>query len=381
MRIALINRRFDAAGGGTERDLLLTAEILADAGHEVTVYANEVRTAGGKGFRVRRVTAFPLGRALKLLSFAYRVASVARQEGAELIVSFARVINADIVRSGGSAHSSYIRAARRWQSFPTSLAMRFSLYHRAQIALERASFESQSLRCVIAVSELVRKDLLKTFALPPAKVITLYNGVDLEHFTPDYDHSRRMKAKSDLGIPEDSRAVAFIGNGFARKGLGFLLDAWPLVERGSCLIVAGGDRAAAAYKRRAVQSGTDDRVIFIGPQTNVQRLLAAVDALVLPSLFEPFGNVVMEAMAAGLPVLCSKLTGALELLPPRLRELAIDDPTDVRQLADRLNRLLRLPDDISKVARTRAEQYTWTRYGTKLLDIVSAAGPLPAAPN
>ncbi|MBV8358495.1 MAG: glycosyltransferase family 4 protein [Deltaproteobacteria bacterium] len=370
MRIALISRRFDAAGGGTERDLLVTAQILAAAGHQVTIYANEVRSRSGD-LAVRQVAVLPLGRALRFLSFALRVAPMARREGAELVLSFARGINADIVRSGGSAHSSYIRAARRWQSATASAAMRLSLYHRAQIALERTSFKSSYFRCGIAVSELVRQDLLKSFALAPSKALTLYNGVDLKRFTPNHDKSLARRIRREFGIPEDSHAVAFIGHGFARKGLRFLLDAWPQVNSRTCLVVAGTDRAAAAYRRHAMQLGIGDRVIFIGARADVEHLFAAVDALVLPSLFEPFGNVVMEAMAAGLPALCSKLTGAAELIPRELRELVIDDPTDVGELARRVNLLPRLRSDASEAARAAAEQYPWQRYGTELLEIIS----------
>lgn len=379
MRIALISRRFDAAGGGTERDLLLTAQILAAAGHQVTIYADEVR-GRSDGLAVRHVPALPLGRALRFLSFALRVSLVARREGAELVLSFARAANADIVRSGGSAHSSYICAARRWQSSTASAAMRLNPYHWAQIALERASFKSRYFRCGIAVSELVRQDLLKTFALAPSKVFTLYNGVDLKRFAPNRDKPLARKMRRDFGIPEDWRAVAFVGHGFARKGLGFLLDAWPQVNSRTCLVVAGTDRAAAAYRSRATQLGIGDRVIFLGARADIEHLFAAVDALALPSLFEPFGNVVMEAMAAGLPVLCSKLTGAAELIPRELREMLIDDPTDVGELAHCVNLLIRLGGDASKVTRAAAEQYTWEGYGTELLEIISGARSLPATP-
>jgi len=370
MRIALISRRFDATGGGTERDLLSTARILAAAGHQVTIYADEVRSRCGD-LRVRRVGTLPLGRALRFLSFGLRVALVARREGAEMVMSFARALNADIMRSGGGAHASYSRAARQWQSPIMSASMRLSPYHRAQIALERVSFKSRKVLCAIAVSELVRHDLVKTFTLPPSKVVTLYNGVDLRRFAPNSDRFLARKIRGELGIAEDASAIAFIGHGFARKGLSFLVEAWPLVDSRACLVVAGADRAAAAYRRRATQLGIGHRVIFVGPRDDIDRLFAAVDAVALPSLFEPFGNVVMEAMAAGLPALCSKQTGAAELIPRGLRELVIEDPTNIEDLARRVNLLLRLRGDASRLVRETAEQYTWERYGTELLRIIS----------
>jgi UDP-glucose:(heptosyl)LPS alpha-1,3-glucosyltransferase len=370
MQIALVGRRFDAAGGGTERDLLITARVLAEAGHEVTIYADEVRSPGDN-FIVRQVARIPIGRALRLLSFGLRVSQVARRDGAQMIVSFARAINTDVLRSGGGAHASYVRAARQWQTATASAAMWLSPYHRVQIALERAGFKSKSLRGAIAVSEMVRRDLIETFALASSRVFTLYNGVNLQRFAPKPDESLARRIRRELGIPEDSRAVAFVGHGYARKGLGFLLEAWHLVDPRCYLIAAGADRTLNWYRRRASQLGVSDRVIFIGPCAHIEQLLAAVDGVALPSLFEPFGNVVMEAMAAGLPVLCSRKTGAAELIPRELSELIIEDPTDIEDLARGVNLLLSWRDDVSSLVRATAEQYTWERYGKELVKIIS----------
>lgn len=370
MRIALISRRFDSTGGGTERDLQTTAHLLAAAGHQVTIYADEIRGPDAD-LTVQRVALLPLGRAFRFLSFGLQSARMARRGGAEIVLSFARVTNADIMRSGGGAHVSYVRAARRWLSGTAWTAMRLSPYHRAQVALERASFKSPRLLCTIAVSELVRHDLIRTFALSPSSVITLYNGVDLTRFAPNSDKFLARKIKSELGIAENSTALAFIGHGFARKGLGFLLEAWPQVDSRACLVVAGTDRASAAYHRRAIQLGLGHRVIFVGAHANIARLFAAADGMILASLFEPFGNVVLEAMAAGLPVLCSRQTGAAELLPYELQKLVIDNPTDVDELAARVNLLVRMGRDVSRTVREAAEQFSWEAYGAQLLAILS----------
>src|SRR5579863_8864350 len=104
MRIALLTRRFDPNGGGTERDLMVSAEILRRAGHQVSIYANEIRGEAGQ-WRVVRVGG-PPGRALGLLSFAYRAPASARRDGAEIVLSFARTVGAEVMRSGGGAHVS-----------------------------------------------------------------------------------------------------------------------------------------------------------------------------------------------------------------------------------------------------------------------------------
>src|SRR5689334_3109296 len=110
MRIALLSRRFDSDGGGTERDLLVTARSLIEGGHSVTIYASEIR-AGAGDFKLKRIAGFGLGRAASLLRFAYAAPAVAREDGADLVLSFARAVGADVMRSGGGAHVSYLRAA------------------------------------------------------------------------------------------------------------------------------------------------------------------------------------------------------------------------------------------------------------------------------
>jgi UDP-glucose:(heptosyl)LPS alpha-1,3-glucosyltransferase len=365
MRIALIGRRFDPAGGGTERDLIITARLLSGAGHAVTIYASQVRGAETE-FAVRRIRSPGFGRTLRLLSFAARAAPTARRDDAGLVLSFARIVGADLLRSGGSAHASYVAAARQWQSPLAAAAMRVSPYHHAQMLIERRGFNSPALKLAIAVSDRVRDDLIATFGLTPARAVTLYNGVDHERFRPESRAQLRLATRRELRLPDDVPIIAFVGNGFARKGLGFLIKAWPQVDRNACLIVAGVDQALARYRNLAARLGVAERIRFIGAQGQIERVFAAVDACAMPSLFEPFGNVVLEAMASGLPVLCSKVCGAAEVLPAALRAFVVDDPTDTDELATRLNALLSSKDDLDAIARAAATRFSWEDYGARL---------------
>ena len=169
MRIALLTRRFDSAGGGTERDLIVTANCLRAAGHQVTIFADEIRGATGT-WNVRRVGGrLRLGRALSLMRFAWTAAPAARRAGADLVLSFARCVGADVMRSGGGAHASYLRAARKWRGPLGAAAMRFSPYHQVQMLVERQAFRNPGLKRVIAVSNFVRDDLIREFNLAARK--------------------------------------------------------------------------------------------------------------------------------------------------------------------------------------------------------------------
>jgi UDP-glucose:(heptosyl)LPS alpha-1,3-glucosyltransferase len=368
MRIALIARRFDPAGGGTERDLIVTAQGLAEAGHELTIYTADTRGASRRWPVIQVGSRWP-SPTLHLMRFAWGAPIQARNQGAELVLSFARSVGADVLRSGGGAHSAYLRAARRWRGEWATAAMRLRPYHRAQMVIERAAFRSPELRRVIAVSELVRNQLIDEFGLEPAKVVTLYNGVDAARFhvptQAERAHARRM-----LEIEVGAKAVAFVGNGFARKGLGPLLEAWPAIPGRPLLLVAGGDRSALRHERAADRLGIGARVRFLGAMGNIEQVFQAADAFALPSFFEPFGNAAMEAMACGLGVMTTTQSGVAELLPETMRRFVVRDPGNAAEIAGRMDALLRSGREFEQIARATAEAHPWRRYFAGLLDII-----------
>jgi UDP-glucose:(heptosyl)LPS alpha-1,3-glucosyltransferase len=361
MRIALLARRFDPEGGGTERDLMITAQCLRRGGHQVAVYADQIRGETAE-LTVHRVGTAWLPRTPAFIRFAVAAAPLARRQGADLVMSFARVTNADVLRSGGSAHVSYLRAVARWRGGASALRMRLLPYHRVQIIVERVGFTSPKLRAALAVSELVRSDLLEQFKLPAAKVVTIYNGVDTDEFHPATDSAARDRVRARFGIPPEARLVLFVGNGFARKGLGFLIDALVKVAGAPYLLVVGSDPAARSFQRRAQRSGMADRVIFAGNQPTVAEFFRVSDVLALPSLFEPFGNVALEAMACGRPALLSEQCGVAELLPKELRDYVVSNPADPAEIAHRLDCLLGKANDLGSIASAAASQFTWEKH-------------------
>jgi len=370
MRIALIARRFDPAGGGTERDLIVTAQCLAEAGHDITVYTAEARGPANRWRVIQIGSRWPRG-PLRLMRFAWEAPAQARRDGAELVLSFARAVGADILRSGGGAHSAYLRAAQRWRGNWAVAAMRLRPYHRAQIIVERSAFKSPVLRRAIAVSQLVRTQLIDEFGLDSDKAVTLYNGVDLERFHPS-SLAERARFRQMYEVETGAPVVAFVGNGFARKGLGPLLEAWPAIESRPYLLVAGIDRSALRYIRLAHRLGVGSRVRFLGAVREIEQLFQAADAFALPSFFEPFGNVVMEAMAGGLGVLASVQSGVAELLPAAMRPFVVKDPANPAEIAERLTALLQTRRQFEEIVRGAAEAHPWSGYSAGLLEIVES---------
>lgn len=246
------------------------------------------------------------------------------------------------------------------------MLMRMTPYHRAQVAVEKRGFASPTLRAAIAVSEFVRRDLIERFNLPPARVATIYNGVDLEKFRPCADPDEARRIRNRFEIPPDAPLVLFVGNGFARKGLGFLIDAMATMAPGPYLLVVGSDRATASFTRRAQRQRLGNRVAFAGNQPSPEKFFNAADVLAFPSLFEPFGNVALEAMACGLPALVSSQCGVAEVMPSALGRFVVNDPADPGEIAQKLALILEAKGGLREIARASAEQFTWEKHGQEL---------------
>src|SRR5271155_802840 len=255
MRVAILVRRFDPLGGGTERDMAAAAQCLHRAGHEVRICAARAALRSWQGMDVRRMPIPPLTRTLEALGFGLFAARLARREGADLTVSFGRTADSDVMRCEGGAHVSYLEEARRWNGATASALRDISPYHAVQCRMEAMGFRSTRLRLVAAISGLVADDLERRFAIPRAKIEVLYNGVDAGHFKPPSDPGVRDRVRRQLGIDGAAPVVIFIGSGFARKGVKGLIEAWPRLAGQPYLIVAGHDRAPGFYKALARRLG------------------------------------------------------------------------------------------------------------------------------
>src|SRR5205814_4728258 len=115
----------------------------------------------------------------------------------------------------------------------------------------------------------------------------------------------RAEIRARHGIPLDAPLVLFVGSGFARKGVPALLEAMSALDRSSYLLIVGRDKRQARYEHRARALGIAPRVRFVGAQPDVTPYYGAADVLALPTLYDPFPNVAIEALACGLPVVTS----------------------------------------------------------------------------
>ena len=352
MRVALMHRRL--AGGGTETDLRRLAAGLAARRHDVHVFCARPGPVL-PGVTLRRVPVVRAGRLARLVSFAFAAPRLVARERWDVVVGFGRTPRQDVVRVGGGTHRTYLARMRAAGLRRPGLGP----YHRAILWLERRQFAPGGHRRVLAVSARVRDEVARDYGVPRERVTVIYNGVDVERFHPAERALLGPLVRRELGVEDGTRVCVAIGTGFRRKGFDLLLGLWRSAPPAhTVLVLVGSDERLGAYRREASRLG--GRVVVTGPREDVAALLAAADVVCVPSRQEAFGNVVLEACAAGVPVVTSRRTGAAELLDAPLSALIVDDPEDLDALGAALARALG-PEGpaFGHAARRLAERLPW----------------------
>lgn len=374
MKIALAHRRLDL-GGGTERDFYRTAEGLRDLGHEVHLFCSEFKVSAPEGTRAHGVPLVPLGRTARLWSFALLAPRVIARHRCDVVAGFGRMVGQDIVRSGGGSHRVFLEKMARGEGKLRRLWHRLSPYHRSVLAVERRQYAPGNYRKVLAVSREVKREIASAYQVPEEKIAVLYNGVDTDRFHPRHRDRARARVRGQWGIPLEAPLALFVGNGFKRKGLDRLARVWESRDEGIYLLVVGADHNERGY--RALTGRAKGKIVFAGPQERVEEYYGAADLFLLPAFQEAFGNVVLEALASGIPVIVTRAVGAAEVLAGELKEGILENPDDPEEIRAKMlgflepGRRFRL----SQQARKLAEAYSWKNHFRRLEDeLLSVAG-------
>ncbi len=212
----------------------------------------------------------------------------------------------------------------------------------------------------LAVSTGVARQLLDEFGIPQAKVEIVRNGIDVSRYEQarvDAEAQRQTRSperRNILASRSDQPVVLTVARLEQQKGLPYLIDAVPLVP-GVSFAIAGDGPDREALEKQAVANGVGDRVIFLGRRDDVPALLAAADLFVLPSLYEGLPLSIMEAMAAGTPVIASDIGGNNELVVSGTNGLLVP-PRNPAALADAVTMLVANPSRAASLAAVAQAQ-------------------------
>ncbi len=330
LSVALIRQRY-AGDGGAERFVARLLEGLRDRA-QLTLITREWTST--TGFEVLSCNPFYVGRLWRDWSFARGVCRLVETQQFDLVQSHERIACCDLYRAGDGLHREWLRNRARVLSPLARLGVAFNPWHRYVLAAEERLFRSARLKAVVCNSRMVRDEIKRNFGLPDQKLHVIYSGVDTAVYHPDLKRSR-AEVRASVGIDPDAPLYLFVGSGFERKGLAATLKALARRPEGNLLVI-GRDRHVVRYRHLAEDLSLAARVQFLGALPDVRPYYGAADALVLPTLYDPFPNVALEAMACGLPVITSTTSGAAELIENG-RNGYVCDALDVEALAAHLH--------------------------------------------
>lgn len=311
LRLAVIRQRYTPFGGA-ERFLDGALEALAQRGIAVTIYARAWPKPEAYPLDVRVVDPFHLGSLWRDAGFARAACRAVAAGGAALVQSHERLPCCDVFRAGDGVHATWLEERARHLSALRRVALAASPHHRWRLAMERRMFASPRLKAVICNSRMVRDDIRARFRIDEARLHVIYNAVATDRFSPELA-SQRAAVRAANAIDPGAVLLLHVGSGFERKGLATTLAALAKLPQPVRLAVVGSDRRLARFAARARDLGVAGRVTFAGAVTDPRPWYGAADAFVLPTLYDPFPNAALEAMASGLPIATSTRSGAAEL--------------------------------------------------------------------
>ena len=216
-------------------------------------------------------------------------------------------------------------------------------------------------RPLAVVSRKVASDLTHYYRRVD-RVRVVYGGLDLVRFNPERRASLRPGARASFNLGENDFALLLIGNGWKNKGLPSVLESVGMLQDSRLTLLVAGQDNPAPYQAAIERHHLNGRVRFLPPRSDVEFFYAGADAYVGPSLEDAFAQPPAEAMASGLPVITSRKNGGAEIISHGFDGLILEDPENVRMLADWIRRLLDDADfcrSLAANAALTARKFTW----------------------
>jgi UDP-glucose:(heptosyl)LPS alpha-1,3-glucosyltransferase len=349
-KLAFVRQKFSRFGGG-ELILNRTVAALAKRGVEVSMIAREWEPHEGIAFHRCDPARSP--RSSRDSRFAKAACSIVAGMRDVLVQSHERLACCDIYRAGDGVHAAYLAHRARGLGPIRRMFQSFSGYHKDVVRLEREMFASPRLKAVIANSQMVADEIVSHFSFPRERIHLIPNGIDLSKFDAETMASLRDESRKRLGIVAEKKILILVGSGYERKGVAQTIEALARSKSGAMLLVIGHEKRQTRYEGLAERMGVRNDVVFLGKQENVLPFLAVADAMILPSVYDPFPSAALEGFAAGLPVITSTSCGARDIareLDPGL----VRDTNDINGLAQAISVALALSAKPETKDRARA---------------------------
>ena len=338
MRIALVAHGIHFRGG-MERCFAELARALCRE-HEVHIFASEVGDMPQGRVCIHPVPVRQKPIAAKFLQFYARSSRMLQREPFDIVHTIGGITASQNIVSAQYCQHAWGHAIACVPGASEGVTPYHRMMWRLTGYFEKRAVNSPQTQAVCANSCRTQADLVQFYGTNPDKIHVVYNGVDAARFTPKNCRFRRA-VRQQHGI-DDTVFLLFFAGEYRRKGLANVIRALSLVQMPDVHLLAVGAGDQAHYRALAEEAGISPQVTLAGPATEIERLFGAVDAFVFPTLYEPFGMVITEAMASGLPVITSRQAGASELIEDGVTGFLLNNPGDAGEIAEKIREVVSL---------------------------------------
>ena len=238
--------------------------------------------------------------------------------------SLERISCPDIYRAGDGVHKVFLSIEAK---------SKFNLLHHTYLYLEKKCFKNA--KSIIANSKMVKDEIIRTYDINPNKIDIIYNGIEFKEV--DYQKSFKKLSK-EFGVIQNQPILLYVGSGFKRKGVEeFLRIVAMLKTKGVKAFVVGKENNMSYYQKLSKKLNIDNQIFFTGPRIDVNDFYTISDIFLFPTHYDPFSNVVLEAMYFDNAVFTTRSNGASEILDS---DFIMDIPYD-KKVAISIDNLLK----------------------------------------
>jgi UDP-glucose:(heptosyl)LPS alpha-1,3-glucosyltransferase len=313
LKIGFVRRGFSRSGGA-EAYLKRLAQGVTAAGHEVQLVTTNEWPANEWSFgTITRVAGETP------LQFADELETLRPRLQCDFLMSLERVWRCNVYRAGDGVHRAWLERRARFADPIEKFTSKFNRTHPEILELEESLFRKRGAGRVIANSCMVRAEIVKFFDYPTELIDVVPNGVPADQLRPTAE--KRAESRHVFGFRDQDIVVLFVGSGWKRKGLRFAIAAVEGSENPHVRLVVAGRGQQSKYRSRCVQ--------FLGEVADVASLYAAADIFLLPTIYDPFSNACLEAIASGLPVITTRANGFSEIIADGVNGSVVGEPDDI----------------------------------------------------
>ena len=275
--------------------------------------------------------------------------SICRNKNNNFYFSLDRITCADIYRAGDGVHKEFLKTKKR----------KFNPLNLVYLYLERKCF--QNSKKIIANSNMIKKQIIETYKINPEKIKVIYNGIELKPI----QEFNNLKNEFNL---KNEKIILYVGSGFDRKGVKEAIEIVSKLETEVKLIVIGKEKNIKHYKSLAHSLHVD--VIFTGTRRDVDKFYSMSDIFLFPTKYEPFSNVVLEAMSFNNAIFTTKQNGAHEILN---QNFVMQTPQDY-SISKKIDELLNNPEKLKAIKDENykiVQNFTIEKNAKETMDIIN----------